>query len=361
MRGFSMPFQKGPPMPNGWEEKAKQLSRRLSQFSRLFKSREYQTQDGLFFSVEDLPSMGKEYWFLYFCTPSGDEQVILTLGRSADAVKVNGTSVNSSEAKGAVPCAAVCWYHSKGKKKVVFDSHADVSFGCIKGALHSMRAQSPKGRISMAGKYPAYEVRLDVGGRGIFSAKAAPTHSGKPYEMVHMLNTPLAPRLGAWMINYYFDFEGVLEGKRLSGKAYLQKVVAAIPLTPWNWVRLEFASGAALDFFAAKPFGDTGGMKFAANAYFESDGKRYPLKNLSLQSWLSGDKRIWVLSGKNILAVMESYALQPFLMKQKTVFRYDEYMVRVKSFAVTCAGREHSISDLGDGRGIVEEASGYLL
>ncbi len=361
MRGFAMPFKKDPPMPAEWEAKARQLSGKLSEFSQLFKSRDFKSPDDLFFSIEDLPPMGKEYWFLYFCTPHSDEQVILTLGRSSDPVKVNGTVVAPSQVHGGVPCAGVCWYYSKGKKKVVFDSHAGVSLGGVKGARHSIIAKDKSNGFSISGKYPAYGIRLNVGGRKVFSAKAAPAHSGMNHEMVHMLKTPIAPRLGAWMINYYFDFKGELEGKKLEGKAYLQKVVAAIPLTPWNWIRLEFQSGASLDVFAAKPFGEAGHVKFAANAYFEHKGQRYPLKNLTLDSWLSGSKRIWVLSGKNVLAVMESYGVQPFVMRQKTVFRYDEYIVRGKAFAVKMGARELSMAQLGEARGIVEEASGYLL
>ncbi len=361
MRRFAIQSNKNPPTRAEWAVKAKQLSRKLSAFSRFFKSRNYEAPDDLFFTIEDLPPMGKEYWFLYFCAPHGDEQVILTAGRSAESVKVNRTSLAVSETKESMTCAAVAWYFSKGKKKVLFDSRAEVSLGGIKGALHIICAQNGGFRGSISGKYPNYDIQFDVDGKKVFSAKASPAHKGKPYEMAQMLNTPVAPRLGAWMVNYYFDFKGELEGKKISGRAYLQKVVAAIPLTPWNWVRLEFESGASLDVFAAKPIGETGGVKFAAKAYFEFKGERYPLKGLSLQSWLSGSERIWVLSGKNLLAVMESYGMQPFVMRQKTVFRYDEYIVRAKSFAVKLGSREIAISELGKASGIVEEASGYLL
>ena len=344
-----------------WRAKFEGLSSKLNSFSRLFKTRNYKAPDDLFFSIEDLPPMGKEYWFLYFCTPHGDEQVILTCGRSADSLEVNGAPLAVSKAKAGVPCAAVCWYFSKGRKKVVFDSHAKVSLLAMEGAQRGICARNGADRMSISGKYPIYGIRLDVGGRKVFSAKASPAHRGRPYEMSHMLKTPISPRLGAWMINYYFDFKGELEGRELSGRAYLQKVVAAMPLSPWNWVRLEFESGASLDAFVAKPIGEAGGVRFAANAYFESKGRRHPLRGLALRSWLSGSRRIWVLSGRNLLAVMESYGVQPFVMRQKTVFRYDEYIVRVKSFALKLGPRGIGISELGEARGIVEDASGYLI
>jgi hypothetical protein len=91
------------------------------------------------------------------------------------------------------------------------------------------------------------------------------------------------------------------------------------------------------------------------------DGKRVKLADLSLSYRLSGEKRIWVLSSKNLYCVMETYSLQPFIMKQKTTFRYDEYLVKVRAFAFKDKHKEYSIDDLGRGVGLVEDASGYLI
>ena len=71
-----------------------------------------------------------------------------------------------------------------------------------------------------------------------------------------------------------YDFKGKLDGKKLSGKAYLQKVVAVLPLAPWNWVRLHFSNGDIVDFFTAKPLGSKSDMRFACNDYIELNGKR---------------------------------------------------------------------------------------
>ena len=48
-------------------------------------------------------------------------------------------------------------------------------------------------------------------------------------------------------------------------------------------------------------------------------------------------------------------------MKQKTVFQYDEFLVRVKAFAFRDGAREYTLSDLGGGVGLAEDASGYLF
>lgn len=344
-----------------WKEKSAKVNQKLVEFSRVFKKKHYPTPDDLFFELEDLPSMGKEYWFLHFCAPPEEEQVVLTLGRSVEPVKVNDTHVDSSQVKGSIPCAAVCWFYS-GKKQVVFDSIANVSIdSCGKKGERSLCAQRGNSSIAVSGSYPDYSVELVKDGKKVFKAKARKPKEGMPYDFVHLLSTPLAPRFGAAMINYYFDFEGELEGKKLSGKAYLQKVVAVLPLAPWNWVRIHFKNGPALDFFAGKPLGSNSNMHFACNDYLEIGGKRIRLRDLKLTSYLSGDKAIWILSGKNLYCAMETYSLQPFIMKQKTTFRYDEYLVKVRAFAFRQGAREYTLTEFGEGVGLVEDASGYLL
>ena len=343
-----------------WKRKTAEIDTKLSEFYRLFKSKKYATADELFFEIEDLPSMGKEYWFLHFCAPPREEQVILTVGRSVDPVRVNDTALPEGATNDSVVCAAVCWLQSENGKQVIFDSMANVRLE--KGSKKNMlEAKNGKSQITISGKYPRFDVELVKDGKRIFSAVATPPKHGKHHEMVNILANPFAPRFGAAMINYYFEFEGVLEGKRLSGKAYLQKVVATMPLAPWNWVRLQFGNGAALDVFTGKPLGDSSALRFASNYYFEIHDKRIKIRDVKLQTYLEGEKKIWTLSGKNFFCALETYALQPFVMRQKTVFRYDEYLVRVKAFALREGHHEYTLADLGGGVGIAEDASGYLF
>jgi len=336
-------------------------SEHFKSFAALFKSRHYAGPDDLFFSLEELPVMGKEYWFLHFCAPPNEEQVVVTVGRSVDPVQVNDQALRSGILHpDSVSCAAVCWYHSK-RRQVAIDSLAQVSVS-KKGRERSLTIQRGANSVVVSGHYPHFSISLTHRGHEVFRAHAHPPKHGLPYEKVHLLKNPIAPRLGAAMVNYYFDFEGKLEGKPLRGKAYLQKVVAVMPLAPWNWVRVHFAKGAALDFFAGKPFGDQKpSMHFASNDFFEVAGHRVRLGGVKLTSWLSGSKRRWLLSGPNLLLAMESYSLQTFSMKQKTKFQYDEYLVRVTDFVYARGPVCHTLQDLGPGVGLVEDASGYLI
>lgn len=342
---------------------------RAESVAKLFQQRNYPDADELFFSFEDLPMMGKEYWFLHFCVPGSKQQAVLTFGRAEGDVQVNRKAVKANGQKRIVPlpgdaikCAAVCWMYSD-RKKVVLDSHADVKIGGTGGNKRLCATSGKSNEVCIEGDYPHYRVQLVKGGKKIFSAKVCQPKKGIPFEIVQMLRSPFAKGFGAVMVNYYFDFSGTMDGRKVCGKAYLQKVVAAMPLAPWNWVRISFSGGAGFDFFAAKPFGNTPAeIHFACNDYLEINGKRIrPPSELKLESWFDGEGRKWLLSGKDFYLAMESYSVQPFVMRQKTVFRYDEYLVKVTDFAMKAGGRTYRLSGLGEGSGMVEDASGYLI
>lgn len=352
-----------------WRRSASALTERMRSMKRLLEGKEYPHPDSFFFAIEDLPYMGKEYWFLHFVVPGSDGQVIITAGRSQEPVKVNKTSVKDIAPKMAkdagakiVDCAAVCWMHSD-KKEVFIDSGGQV--GLVNdGFTRRIFFRKAGNEMSMSGSYPVFDIVLKKRGKEVFYAKAMPKRQGLPWEMPpRLISNPILKGYDALLVNYYFDFTGRMKGKPVKGRAYLQKVVAAIPLAPWNWVRLEFAKGATLDYFAGKPLGEKVGPKvrFPCNDFVEIDGRRIKMSDLALQSFLEGETRRWVLSGKNLFVSMESYSLQPFSMKQNTVFQYDEYLVRVKDFVLRDGKKTYTLKDLGPASGIIEDAYGYLL
>ena len=352
-----------------WRRSASSLIERMRSMKRLLEGREYPHPDSFFFAIEDLPYMGKEYWFLHFVVPGSDEQVVITAGRSQGPVTVNRTSVKDAAPRKAedagakiVDCAAVCWMYSD-KKEVFIDSGGQVGLD-NSGKNQRMFFRKGGNEMVIDGAYPSFDIILKKGGREVFCAKAIPKKEGLPWEMPpRLMENPLAKGFGALLVNYYFDFKGQMKGKPVSGRAYLQKVVATIPLAPWNWVRLEFAGGDTLDYFAGKPLGEGAGPKvhFPCNDFVEIRGRRIKMSDLRLQSFMDGETRRWVLSGKNLFLSMESYSLQPFSMKQNTQFQYDEYLVRASDFIMRRGGKTYTLKDLGPASGIIEDAYGYLL
>ncbi|MDE1797874.1 MAG: hypothetical protein KGH63_00520 [Candidatus Micrarchaeota archaeon] len=386
-----------------WNSQVRHLRARMRRIGRLMASRHYGQPDDFFFSFDELPAMGKEYWFLHFVEPGTRRQVVLTFGRAVSSVKVNATGVPApassarapSRAAGllaaparleaqamaassragallrhprplspgqplSMPCAAVCWLYG-AKKEVLIDSSARVRIDG-QGRLRSLTAASGKSSVLIEGTYPNYSARLVHNGRAVFSARITPSAATPPYEFIHLLRSPILKGFGADMVNYYFKFRGTLQGRPAAGTAYLQKVLAVLPLAPWNWVRIQFASGAVLDFFTAKPLGPgPQSFQMASNDYFEFNGRRHRLGGLTLHSWGFGERRRWTLAGPKLYLSMGSYALQPFAMKTKTRFQYDEYLVQVSDFILQTDGQTFTLDDTGQGSGIVEEASGYLL
>jgi len=352
-----------------WRRSAPILIERMRSMKRLLERREYPHPDSFFFAIEDLPYMGKEYWFLYFVVPGSDRQVVITAGRSQEPVKVNKTSVKDSAPKTAedagakvVDCAAVCWMHSD-KKEVFIDSGGQVGLSAH-GSGHRMFFRKGGNEMVVQGAYPSFDIVLKKAGKEVFYAKAKPKKGGLPWEMPpRLMENPLVKGFGALLVNYYFDFTGRMKGKPVKGRAYLQKVVATVPLAPWNWVRVEFANGDSLDYFAGKPLGEKIGpqVHFLCNDFVEIRGRRIRMNDLKLQSFMDGETRRWVLSGKKLFISMESYSLQPFSMRQNTQFQYDEYLVRVNDFVMKDGKKTYTLKDMGPASGIIEDAYGYLL
>lgn len=349
-------------MRASWKKSAAPLLSRMHFLHRFLKEKKCPHPDCFFFSIEDLPYFGKEYWFLYFMVPGSDEQVVLTAGRAQGQVSVNKNKVQKSEQapdSRAANCAAVCWMHS-GRKEVLIDSTGVVGVESSRGN-NRMFFRKGKNVLSIQGAYPHFQISLKKGSKEIFFAAACARKEGIQWEMPRLLENPLTKGFGALMVNYFFDFEGRMHKKRIKGKAYLQKVVTTIPLAPWNWVRIQFEKNAALDFFTAKPFGDISQrMHVWSNCFFEKDGKRTRLHGIELASAAFG-KPLWTLKGKNLLLSMQPYSLQRFSMRQNTQFHYDEHLVRAKEFSLQIGKKKYTLKELGAASGIVEDAYGYLL
>ncbi len=349
-----------------WRASVRGIRSRMLMMRRMLGKRSYPHPDVFFFSFEDLPPMGKEYWFLHFCSAGRREQVVMTYGRARSKVEVNRTNVKKSgTGQGTKSCAGVCWLSdANGKKTVAIDALCDVSF--VPGSQgNCLRAKGRGSQVLFCGKYPDFTASVQKGGKELFSARIKKPARGLPFEFIRMLRSPLFEGFGAVMVNYYFKFDGRLMGRKISGDAYLQKVVAILPLIPWNWVRVYFANGAVFDFFVAKPLGKetAGRISMFSSAFLEMGGRRIRLRDLSLDTWLEGRARRWIIHGPDFYLVLHSYSMQPFVLKSSTRFRYDEFLVEAKDFVFTerKSSRTHTLADFGPGTGIAEDASGYLL
>ncbi|MFZ2454894.1 MAG: hypothetical protein WAX07_00225 [Candidatus Altiarchaeia archaeon] len=350
-----------------WDRSAAPLFERMRSMQKLLKKKDYPHPDDFFFSIEDLPYMGKEYWFLYFVVPGEDMQVVITTGRSQGPVQVNRSRVKkdagmlSDEGTKTADCAAVCWMYSD-RKEMLIDSAVVVGVSEESGR-HRMSFRKGRNEMVMEGAYPRFDISLKKNGHAVFSVRATAQKKGTPWEMPpRLLDNPFVKGFGAVLVNYFFDYEGMMHDCSVKGKAYLQKVVATVPFTPWNWIRVQFKTGCVLDYFTVSPLGEFSTNRVISDAgYFEFDGKRFELRGYKLTGYMDGETKRWLLSGKDLYLSMESYSLTPFKMKHRTEFQYDEYLVRVKDFALRIGNRTYTLGDLGAGSGIVEDAQGYFV
>ncbi len=315
---------------NAFEERVAALYGRLDSAARLFAKRGDKGVDEFFYSQEDLPLTGKEYWFLDFVSTKGDKkQLILTFGRSEAETKVNGKRVRKGK------YAAVAWAFTN-KKRVLFDEVTGVEVK--EGSINSKR-------FRLSGAFPKYEVRV---GKRTRLRLTAPKQ-GRAKEKISFF----IRGLGLGLANLFLDCKGELEGAPFSGRCYVQKVVAVVPFMPWNWVRIAFKDNSTLDYFSPKLGLSKSGYEFRrrGNYYHAPSGKSFALKDLRFRR-LPGDR--WLLEGDEFSALFKSYAFEPFEFKGVGGFRYDEYFVE-------CLDLHYKGKENAGGAGIIEDAYGLMI
>ena len=305
----------------GYKKKKEKATELFKSLARLLEKRRYGRVDEFFFSREELPFTGKEYWFTHFASDEDDSQLVLTFGRSDRKTEVNKKKASKEKV------AAFSWAHA-GKKKKLFE-------GAFK--LENSEGRLKTGKFEFKGKHPEYE--LSIGKKTRLKLKSTRK------EVVNEFAGPL----GVGFINLFAEATGKLEGRGFKGRGYLQKVVAVTPFVPWKWVRVSFPGGKALDFFA--PRIPVAGYEFKSTAYYFNGKKRVKLGKASLQK-LHGGR--WLLSGEKFSAYLRAYAFKPFVLKGFGEFHYDEYFVE-------CLDFNHGEKELGRGIGIVENAYGLIL
>lgn len=313
-----------------FEARASALRSRLDSAARLFAKRGDKGVDEFFFSQEELPLTGKEYWFLDFVSTKGDrKQLILTFGRSEAETRVNHKRVRSGKH------AAVAWAFTN-KKRALFDEVTEVSVE--KGSIKS-------GKFCLSGAFPKYE--LCVGKRTRLKL-SAPKRGLAREKLSFFLRG-----LGLGLANLFLDFKGELEGAPFEGRCYVQKVVAVVPFMPWNWVRVAFKDGSTLDYFSPKLGLSKSGYEFRRRGkYYHAPSKKsFELHDLRIKR-LAGGR--WILEGEGFNALLKSYAFEPFEFKGIGGFRYDEYFV--ECLDLHCKGKDNS-----GGAGIFEDAYGLMF
>lgn len=330
-----------------------------------FKTAIYKTTDDapslddIFYKQENLIPYGKEYWFAIFTSLDNKKpmQLISTFGRRnsrksvVDNIEVNG--LNSTN--GVLGTGSFAWCFDGKKKLFVPTTETKTT---ISGK--SISATGEGLDIAISGTAPLYNVKVNSGPIKCDFNVRKPS-SGYDEEVLneHKMG------MNYQVYNLYYDFDGTLNDKEFKGRCYLQKVILSTPMVPWHWGRLVFKDGSFFVFF--KPYLGSKDLNYQLRNkgifYHAGEDRMYGIHNIDVKH----DSRMtnWKFACKgddySLNVAVKSYANHGFNFRYGGAFNYDEYMVNVKKFDFKTEGRKINLKKLGNGAGIVENASGILI
>ncbi len=228
------------------------------------------------------------------------------------------------------------------------------------GSGHAEFAKNKNGYSVKIGKNIAFEISLRE--KNLFTM---PTHDSKKifgfnYELLRMNK---------------LDLKGTVNGKKIKGSAYFQRVFLDAPAMPWYWGVFHFKKGAVLSYFKphiGKYFGEVSIKKDIAFFY---KGKLHKMKNLKIKKklknglpvfWVSGETK-----GEKINFKAEAYSDSWWKFRKKvfgilpvrSTFVWHEYPSVIRNFELTDkkTGKKITEKNIGLGIGNAEQSHGILI
>ncbi|MBR9689486.1 MAG: hypothetical protein GOV01_01135 [Candidatus Altiarchaeota archaeon] len=241
----------------------------------------------------------KNYWFIY--GTEGKKQFVFMWGTVRGFLKINDKQVQSPD------YFVVFWGYDPKKGKIVkIDDLMNLSF-------------PPK---------EPFEFKFEDG-KYFLNHEDTELVFGKDYA------PPLVD--GIWKIvkwkNEYKVVSGKLFGKKFLGKAYVQKVEARAPFTPWNWLR-----------FQGKNIGDLFQI-IPKKSQLIFNGVKYPVEVSAKDGFLH-------LTSDKVDLKTTPYEDYTVNFSGIGKFRYTEFLVEVKGVVDGTIVEEY---------GMVEEARGIVV
>ncbi len=316
----------------------------------------FKTQvDPMFFCFEDLPFFGKEYWFMKFTptAPRDSRQILAMFGRATEDLEINRKKIISEESGKGRAGFMSSWYFDQRKREII-DDRCEIK---ISGG--NIESNSSNAKITMRGKFPKYKLIIKKHGKDVCNLEITkPTRDENVYEFESFFKA----FAGFALINLNFNFNGKLNGKKIHGKCYVQKVIVVGPLVPWYWGRITFENGSVLKYYL--PRIELLGVDYKLISQFifydSRTGKKHNFNGLNVKKLNGKLPRFMVSdSGGNISIIIDTYSSHKFIFKKIGAFNYSEFLGKVKYMYVS--GKNIDVSKLGNGIGLVEEASGYVL
>ena len=341
-------------------QRIENIKGRYDNIKRLFlKKEKSKVVDDIFFSFDELPIFGKEYWFMKFTSDTGSKtQLLFMFGRSAGDMVINGKYlVNKRLSTDKRSGYVVSWAYDEEQKSIIDDQST------IKISKNSIDVKNKSIFACFSGSFPKYDLNISKNDEEICSLKITePEDQALKFEICENYKA----FFGYELVNLYFDFKGKLFGKDFSGKCYVQKVVVVGPFIPWRWGRIVFKNNSILTYFI--PNLELMGLEYRIDpsfAYYDSVSKKnYRYTDVDVYAFPCADDHMrWIVTGNknNLFICMKSYGHEVFTFRKLSNFTYIEYLVEVIDFSLIIDGKKIDLMDVGGGFGMVEDTGGYVF
>ncbi len=344
-------------------QRIKKIKERYGTIKRLFlKKEKSRAVDDLFFSFDELPVFGKEYWFMKFTSATGSKtQLLFMFGRSAGDIIINGRCLeNKKIAKDKYQGYAVSWAYDE-KQNSIMDGPST-----IKILKNSIIVKNKSISACFSGSFPEYDLDVSKNGKNICRLKIT---EPKNETLKFQISENYKAFFGYELVNLYFDFEGKLFEKDFRGRCYVQKVVVVGPFVPWRWGRIVFRNNSILTYFI--PNLEVFGKEYRIDSSFEYydsiSKKNYHYTDVDVYAFSAPDGCVrWIVTGDNgdegnLFICMKSYSHEVFTFRKWSDFTYIEYLVEVVDFSLNIGGKDVDLLDVDGGIGMVEDAGGYVF
>jgi len=347
----------------------KSISKNIKKIEKKFEilkgylSREnWSNADEMFFSFEQLPPHGKEYWFMIFTSnePAKGKQLMITLGsQNSKKYTVDDCEINKRINDDGIRNGPFSfWFYDKK----IYKSKTMSSIISMKDNM--MCVDSDKANFIIRGKYPNYTIKLKKDCKIIGDIRTKKGSDHKGYE----LNEYFKGAIGVGYLNLLLDFNGLLNGSKFNGQCYVQKVVitAFLPSVPWYWGRVCFADKSVLSFLYPHISISKLSKEFSTSGYFwdAKEGKAYMFERIDVRKF-GGNNRQFFVSGKTdeceFTLLAKSYAQKKFSISSIGNLKYEQNLIKSLNFSFETGEKFKTEKNTGKGIGILEDAYGYAI
>jgi len=327
-------------------------------FERLFKKKEKRKAiDKFLYSFDELPILGKEYWFMKFTSDTGlKTQFFFMFGRSTGDMTLNGKCIKDEQlGPNKYNGYSVGWGYDNKQKSIVNE------LGSIEISDNKINIENGSVSSCFCGSYPKYNLKLSKNNKEICNINITePRDKSLKFEFCEYHKA----FFGYDLVNIYFDFNGKLFNKKFKGKCFIQKVVAVGPFIPWRWVRIIFKNKSVLTYFEINP--ELFGLKYnKCLSYYDSVSKKTrDYMDMDIHGFPGSDGKIrWIVESRknNLYVCMKTYGKEIFEFKRKGTFIYIEYLVEVTDLSLNIGNKNIELKDVGGGIGLVEDTKGYVI